>query len=91
MNQRAKEYGQRGRVSAEDLRGVLRMYSGGCAACGKRTRILHVDHVKPLALGGKNAVSNMQPLCPQHNTAKGIHRYDYRKTPFILYEPKGGK
>ncbi|UCH82644.1 MAG: HNH endonuclease, partial [Candidatus Latescibacterota bacterium] len=46
---------------------------GRCTYRGKRgnrcgaTRYLHVDHIKPFARGGSNALSNLRLLCAKHN------------------------
>ncbi len=56
----------RGHDAAADLRRVLRANGGGiCADCGLSylASALDVDHVVPLALGGEDVRSNVQPLC----------------------------
>ena len=40
-----------------------------CGATNKQTR-LHVDHIKPVAKGGTNDLSNLQTLCEKCNRAK---------------------
>ena len=40
-----------------------------CGATNKQTR-LHVDHIKPVAKGGTNDLSNLQTLCEDCNRAK---------------------
>ncbi|WP_298502154.1 HNH endonuclease [uncultured Methanobrevibacter sp.] len=40
-----------------------------CGATNKQTR-LHVDHIKPVAKGGTNDLSNLQTLCEDCNKAK---------------------
>ena len=40
-----------------------------CGATNKQTR-LHVDHIKPVAKGGTNDLSNLQTLCEACNRAK---------------------
>lgn len=35
------------------------------------TSVLHVDHIKPKALGGSDHPSNLRTLCERHNLAKG--------------------
>ena len=41
--------------------------------CGEKYRIgqFHVDHIKPLALGGKDELRNKQLLCMECNVLKG--------------------
>lgn len=48
-----------------------------CAKC-KATENLHIDHVKPLSLGGDNDLGNLQLLCAICNVAKGAKEADYR-------------
>ena len=40
-----------------------------CGATNKQTR-LHVDHIKPVARGGTNDLSNLQTLCEECNKSK---------------------
>ncbi|MBE6509535.1 MAG: hypothetical protein E7Z77_09020 [Methanobrevibacter sp.] len=40
-----------------------------CGATNKQTR-LHVDHIRPVAKGGTNDLSNLQTLCEACNRAK---------------------
>ena len=56
-----------------------------CGATNKETT-LHVDHIKPVAKGGTNDLSNLQTLCEACNRAKytdewigGGYGIDYKK------------
>lgn len=42
-----------------------------CLRCGARGVKLTKDHVIPLAEGGSNSASNLQPLCARCNSSKG--------------------
>lgn len=60
-------------------------YDFRCLACGRRCETgnaaglrLTEDHVRPLAKGGTNAITNIQPLCQPCNSAKGPKHIDYR-------------
>jgi 5-methylcytosine-specific restriction endonuclease McrA len=48
-----------------------------CLACGKK-KVLTIDHIIPLSLGGKNEIDNYQTLCRKCNMAKGNRIRDYR-------------
>ena len=41
-----------------------------CQATGRVTPATDVDHVRPKAEGGTDAVENLQPLCRSHHIAK---------------------
>jgi 5-methylcytosine-specific restriction protein A len=56
-------------------------YGHRCLSCGKGGK-LSVDHVVPLAKGGTNDLSNIQPLCLRCNQRKGTRVEDYR--PYIV-------
>lgn len=45
-----------------------------CACCGT-TNDLTIDHIKPLARGGKHATSNLQWLCRSCNSSKNTHAH----------------
>ena len=51
---------------------VLAKSKGVCAACGARSTEarLHVDHIKPISIGGRDHIDNMQALCYKCNTQK---------------------
>ncbi len=62
-----------------------------CLCCGKPQRTgvtLNADHIQPVAMGGKNSVSNLQTLCKHCNTVKGVNEIDYRTTTSPLRKPK---
>ena len=62
-----------------------------CLCCGKAQRkgvVLNVDHIIPVSMGGSNAVSNLQTLCKQCNSQKGVNEIDYRVNINPLREPK---
>lgn len=47
-------------------------FEGRCGYCGIKPDHLHVDHIKPRAAGGTNALENLMPACPSCNNYKGI-------------------
>jgi len=62
-----------------------------CLCCGKERRkgvSLEIDHILPIAMGGKNTPSNLQTLCRQCNGIKGVNEIDYRSIISPLSTPK---
>lgn len=70
-----RQYGLRIRPSRKWPR-VLEILGHRCLRCGAKpvTR----DHILPLACGGSNHPSNLQPLCAECNRKKGAATMDYR-------------
>lgn len=52
-----------------DLRARLGVYGGLCAYC-RTAEWEHIDHVKPIALGGSHCLSNLRPACAHCNLSK---------------------
>jgi len=51
---------------------ALRKFCGSCVACGNDDEnTLSRDHIVPLARGGHDGISNIQPLCGSCNSRKG--------------------
>ncbi len=46
--------------------------------CTERN-FLHIDHIHPLALGGKTTRENCRLLCSQHNSLMAIHKFGMQK------------
>ena len=62
-----------------------------CLCCGKAQRkgvSLNADHIRPVAMGGNNTISNLQSLCKQCNAVKGVNEIDYRVNVTPLRKPK---
>jgi len=62
---------------------ILERFSHRCLRCGIRAdqtywRRLTKDHVTPLASGGSDFASNIQPLCARCNAWKGNREIDFR-------------
>lgn len=51
---------------------VYEKYGGKCAYCGNHISLdeMQVDHIKPLALGGADDMSNLAPACRMCNFYK---------------------
>jgi 5-methylcytosine-specific restriction endonuclease McrA len=48
---------------------ILAIQSSNCVGCGSDD--VTIDHIVPLARGGRHAVGNLQPLCRSCNGSKG--------------------
>jgi ATP-dependent helicase IRC3 len=62
-----------------------------CLCCGKERRrgvSLEIDHILPVAMGGKNVPSNLQTLCRQCNGIKGVNEISYLSILSPLNKPK---
>lgn len=57
---------------------VFKLHGDVCLRCGSDEHIT-LDHVVPVSRGGKNTISNLQPLCRSCNSTKGTKTIDYRK------------
>jgi len=63
----------RKRLSRQERKRVYDKLGGRCAYCGCKMHIkaMQVDHMKPLANGGRDVESNMYPACRSCNHRKG--------------------
>jgi 5-methylcytosine-specific restriction endonuclease McrA len=52
-------------------RDILDLYHHRCAYCGRKCDKLTIDHVMPLAKGGKHSANNVVPSCQHCNSVKG--------------------
>ena len=59
-------------ISKADEDKILERQKWKCARCGKTLKPgrYHIDHKKPLALGGSNSIRNLQALCPDCHHVK---------------------
>lgn len=53
-------------VSAKEL---VKLYSSPCIACGTTEQVT-IDHIIPIARGGRHSIGNLQPLCLTCNSSK---------------------
>lgn len=73
-NRRARVLGVGGKYTSEDVMQLAVRQKNKCAHPWCRrglSRGRHVDHIKPLAIGGSNDRRNIQLLCPKCNRSKG--------------------
>jgi len=74
MAEKAHKYRARKRsngvyqVSEKEL---IKLYSSSCIACGTTERVT-VDHIIPIARGGRHSIGNLQPLCLSCNSSKNV-------------------
>lgn len=72
QNRRARKKVGSGKLSANLLQVLMKLQRGKCACCRavlKRSSF-HLDHIEPLARGGRHHDRNMQLLCPPCNLQK---------------------
>lgn len=58
---------------------LFKAQNGLCACCGQPLVKYHVDHIMPLALGGRNVPENVQLLLPKCNQIKSKKHPDVWK------------
>lgn len=84
---KAKKLGVGGKLSKDIKQKLWELQGGKCACCAKKlNNDAHIDHIMPLALGGRNVDSNTQLLLPKCNMRKNAkHPIDYmRQKGFLL-------
>lgn len=84
---RAQAKGSGGTHTAADLSEILAAQGHRCAYCRANLKRVkkHVDHIKPLALGGSNGRGNLQYLCAPCNQSKSAKDpVDYAKSIGLL-------
>ena len=64
---------ERGKVSNKMRFAIYDRDGWRCRNCGRRTRDLEIDHIIPIAKGGKTTMSNLQTLCHKCNKKKGAY------------------
>lgn len=71
-----------GSFTTEDITDLHHKQRGKCAACGKKTTRMEIDHILPVVLGGSSDPFNLQLLCLPCNRSKGRkHPDEWRPTP----------
>ena len=71
LARRARKSGTESRaVSAAELNAMKDRQLGECYYCGERSKLV-VDHIIPLAKGGRHAIGNLAGACQPCNSSKG--------------------
>lgn len=81
---------RRERFTANEWLALCAAYGNLCLRCGSGVRRLTADHIVPLARGGGNDITNIQPLCGPCNSRKGTQTIDYRKGIYANEQPNQG-
>lgn len=66
-----------GSFTLEEWHALCASHNHRCACCGQE-KPLEIDHIVPLSGGGRNDISNIQPLCKPCNKHKFLRTIDYR-------------
>lgn len=64
---------ERGKVSNKMRFSIYKRDNYRCKKCGRRTDDLEIDHIFPIAKGGKSTYDNLQTLCRRCNKIKGAN------------------
>lgn len=66
---------ERGKVSNKLRFRIYQRDGWRCKLCGRKTQNLEIDHIIPIAKGGKTTYNNLQTLCHRCNQRKGTDIY----------------
>jgi 5-methylcytosine-specific restriction endonuclease McrA len=72
-----RKRGNGGSYTADEWQALCVKYNYRCVCC-RQVKPLTVDHVIPISQGGTSLIDNLQPLCRECNSKKGIQAIDYR-------------
>ncbi len=72
---------ERGKVSNRMRFAIYERDGNRCCKCGIRENfaVLEIDHIVPIAKGGKSEYNNLQTLCRRCNYEKGTNTANYRR------------
>lgn len=75
---RSRQKASGGSYTAAEWSALVNHYGNKCLCCGRDDLPLTVDHVIPIAKGGRSDINNLQPLCKACNSRKKDKTIDYR-------------
>lgn len=75
----ARKHGAEGTFTFDQWQAICDYYGNKCLACGEQ-KPLTIDHIVPISKGGRNDITNIQPLCAYCNNSKQQKIIDYRPT-----------
>ena len=77
---RARKKGAIGMFTSDEWQSLKLFYNHMCLCCKQQEPFIKLaaDHVIPLARGGSNYISNIQPLCISCNSKKNARAWDFR-------------
>jgi len=78
QRRKARLRGNGGSFTGAQFLELCAKYGNRCLGCGVVGIDLTVDHVLPLSKGGRNEISNIQPLCHGCNVRKCDREIDFR-------------
>lgn len=89
---RARLKANGGSFSREEWVALVERCGNRCVACATPAPAvtLEPDHIVPIALGGSNEISNIQPLCRSCNARKSAKVKDYIAAPPCAPETENG-
>ena len=70
-NYRRKEHSNKNEKFVILSKEINKLLSSLCVKCGTRERIT-LDHIIPVARGGRHSIGNLQPLCKSCNSSKSV-------------------
>ena len=90
-NRRARKFGNPGYVGVNGLewRRALNRAAGECSYCGCKGKLV-MDHIVPLARGGRHAPGNVAPACVTCNSSKSdlfVAEWRHGKLPAVRVRP----
>ena len=79
IKRRMKIYNSEGSHTKTEWDAMKKKYNYMCLCCKQQEPFIKLceDHIVPLAVGGSNFITNIQPLCKSCNSRKGIKTIFY--------------